>query len=112
MNPSTNDQIKGTFHEVKGKVKETAGRVANNIAAARSLRSRLDAGIERHDAQATVAALKGEISRFSISTVCDKRELFWPRRVFNFRIAEITRILVRYFRGGGWRAAAPAVQPP
>jgi hypothetical protein len=87
-------------------------RVANNIAAARSLRSRLDAGIERHDAQATVAALKGEISRFSISTVCDKRELFWPRRVFNFRIAEITRILVRYFRGGGWRAAAPAVQPP
>ena len=30
MNPSTNDQIKGTFHEVKGKVKETAGQVANN----------------------------------------------------------------------------------
>jgi len=28
------------------------------------------------------------------------------------RGAEITRILVRYFRGGGWRAAAPAVQPP
>jgi hypothetical protein len=74
-------------------------RVASNIAAARSLRSRLDAGIERGDAGTTAAALKGEISRFSISTVCDKRELFWPRRLFNFRIAEIARILVRYLRG-------------
>jgi hypothetical protein len=49
------------------------------------------------DGGAAAAALKGEISRFSISTVCDKRELFWPRRVFNFRIAEITRIVRRYF---------------
>jgi uncharacterized protein YjbJ (UPF0337 family) len=29
MNPST-DEIKGGFHEVKGKVKETAGKVTNN----------------------------------------------------------------------------------
>jgi uncharacterized protein YjbJ (UPF0337 family) len=29
MNPSTNDQLEGAFHEVKGKVKETAGRVLN-----------------------------------------------------------------------------------
>ena len=26
MNPSTNDQIEGKFHEVKGKIKETAGQ--------------------------------------------------------------------------------------
>ena len=83
-------------------------RVAKNIAAARSLRSRLDAGIRGNDVEATVAALKGEISRFSISTVCDKRELFWPRRLFNFRIAEITRILVRYFLGRGRTARAAA----
>ena len=30
MNPSTNDQIKGKFHEVKGKVKEAAGQVTGN----------------------------------------------------------------------------------
>jgi len=30
MNPSTNDQIEGKFHEVKGKLKETAGQVGNN----------------------------------------------------------------------------------
>jgi uncharacterized protein YjbJ (UPF0337 family) len=30
MNTSTNDQISGKFHEVKGKIKETAGQVTNN----------------------------------------------------------------------------------
>ena len=30
MNPSTNDQIEGKFHEVKGKIKETVGQVTNN----------------------------------------------------------------------------------
>jgi len=30
MKPSTKDEIKGTFHEVKGKVKEKAGQVTNN----------------------------------------------------------------------------------
>jgi uncharacterized protein YjbJ (UPF0337 family) len=30
MNPSTKDQIEGTFHEAKGKVKETAGRAVND----------------------------------------------------------------------------------
>jgi uncharacterized protein YjbJ (UPF0337 family) len=30
MNPSAKDEIKGNFHEVKGKVKEKAGQVANN----------------------------------------------------------------------------------
>ena len=30
MKPSTKDQIKGTLHEVKGKVKKKVGRVTNN----------------------------------------------------------------------------------
>jgi len=30
MKPSTNDQIKGKLHEVKGKVKKTAGQLTNN----------------------------------------------------------------------------------
>jgi uncharacterized protein YjbJ (UPF0337 family) len=29
MNPSTEDRIEGAIHEVKGKVKETAGQVLN-----------------------------------------------------------------------------------
>ena len=74
-------------------------RVASSIASARALRTRLDAGMAHGNGDAAGATLKGEISRFSISTVCDKRELFWPRRVFNFRIAEITRIVSRYVAG-------------
>ena len=30
MSSSTNDQIEGKFHEVKGKIKEKAGQVTNN----------------------------------------------------------------------------------
>jgi uncharacterized protein YjbJ (UPF0337 family) len=30
MKPSTNDQINGAIHQVKGAVKEAAGRAANN----------------------------------------------------------------------------------
>ena len=30
MNPGMKDEIQGTVHEVKGKLKETAGKVTNN----------------------------------------------------------------------------------
>jgi B12-binding domain/radical SAM domain protein len=83
-----------------GRISKRRGRgVAKGIAEARALRSRLDAGIAQGDEGAAAEALKGEISRFSISTVCDKRELFWPRRIFNFKPREIARILVRYVSG-------------
>jgi hypothetical protein len=32
MKPSTNDQIKGKLHELKGKTKEKAGQLTNNPA--------------------------------------------------------------------------------
>ncbi len=70
-------------------------KVAKAIAEARALRRRIDAELPLRGRIAS-RALKGEINRFSISTVCDKRELFWPRRIFNFRIREILRILWRY----------------
>lgn len=74
-------------------------RVARNIAAARDLRARLDARMARGGGAHEDDALTGEISRFSISTICDKRELFWPRHLFGFRIGEIVRILGRYISG-------------
>jgi B12-binding domain/radical SAM domain protein len=95
-----------------GRLSKRRGRgVAQGIAAARALRARLDEGMARGDIGAVSETLKGEITRFSISTVCDKRELFWPRRVFNFRFSEIVRILSRYFSGRP-KAPEPAVQPP
>jgi hypothetical protein len=83
-----------------GRISPRRGRrVAASIAAARALRARLDAGLAQGEdaggAAGVDAALKGEISRFSMSTVCDKRELFWRRRLSSFRIAEALRILWR-----------------
>ena len=80
-----------------GRLSKRRGRgVAQGIADARALRARLDEHIAQESPSTANAALLGEISRFSISTVCDKRELFWPRRFFNFKIREIMRILRRY----------------
>jgi hypothetical protein len=76
--------------------KRRGGAVARAIADARALRARLDEQMAQGQAPAEDSALRGEISRFSISTVCDKRELFWPRRLFNFRAKEIARIVRRY----------------
>jgi hypothetical protein len=73
--------------------------VAAGIAEASALRARLDAQIARGGDPAGDPALKGEISRFSMSTVCDKRELFWRARLNNFRITEALRIMGRQFAG-------------
>jgi B12-binding domain/radical SAM domain protein len=95
-----------------GRLSKSRGRgVAAGIAAARALRARLDEGIARGDISRLDDALKGEINRFSVSTVCDKRELFWPRRVFNFRLSEITRILGRYV-SARFKTPIAAVDPP
>ena len=72
-------------------------RVAKRIKAARALRSRLTAAENHHD-DTLDAELRGEIARFSQSTVCDKRELFWPRHLVNFRLAEIGRLGYRYLK--------------
>jgi hypothetical protein len=73
--------------------------VADGIRAARQLRNRLNLEDSNSGDCVASAKLKGEISRFSISTVCDKRELFWQRHVFNFKFKEIARIAARYLMG-------------
>jgi len=77
-----------------GRLSRRRGRVvARAIASARALRARLDGNTIGAAGTADAGQLRGEISRFSASTVCDKRELFWPTRLVNFRLGEILRIL-------------------
>ncbi len=79
-----------------GRISTRRGRkVAANIAAARALRSRLEATLANGGDPDADPALRGEISEFSMSTVCDKRELFWRRGWSQFRLAEVARILGR-----------------
>ena len=73
---------------------------------------RLDGQTVQGSEEATEAALVGEITQFSISTVCDKRELFWPRRVINFRVTEVLRILRQYFGGGSRPRVRQATKLP
>jgi B12-binding domain/radical SAM domain protein len=81
-----------------GRISRSRGRtVARRIREARALRARLEAEISHGRDGAAGAALRGEIHRFSISTVCDKRELFWRRHVINFRLGEVARIAARHF---------------
>jgi B12-binding domain/radical SAM domain protein len=72
-----------------------ARTVAARIRSARELRARLA------DPNATEGGeeLKGEIAKFSISTVCDKRELFWARHLINFKISEILRAARDHYLG-------------
>ena len=76
-----------------------AQAVADGIAEARRLRTRLNAGINGTMDAADAARLHGEISRFSDSTVCDKRELFWQRHMLSFRLPAIMKAAANYLRG-------------
>ena len=74
--------------------KRRAETVAERIRSARELRKRM-AGSKMN------GELEGEIDKFSISTVCDKRELFWASHMVNFKVAGILKTAMRYYFGGG-----------
>jgi radical SAM superfamily enzyme YgiQ (UPF0313 family) len=79
-----------------GRLPARRGReVAARIAAARALRERLELLLAQGGDPGDDPAPRGEISEFSISTVCDKRELFSRPRLSQFRLAEVARILAR-----------------
>ncbi len=81
-----------------GRITSRRGRqVASRIGAARELRSRLAAKSRQPDEQVLHAGLNADIAKYSESTMCDKRELLWPRHLFNFRLAEIVGIGLRHF---------------
>jgi B12-binding domain/radical SAM domain protein len=77
---------------------QRARTVAGHIRDARELRSRL-AAAEGNTRQAAIPAeLEGEIAKFSESTVCHKKELFWPAHLLNFDVREMLRIVRRFVR--------------
>jgi len=79
-----------------GRISEQrAQSVANHIREARELRKRLVAAESDHK-EPVARGLEGEIVKFSESTVCDKKELFWPARLVNFSMGEIWKICRRF----------------
>ena len=79
-----------------GRIDQARGeQVAKRIARARELESRLSINDSLKQDPETLKMLQGEIHEFSVSTVCDKRELFWRRHVMNFRWMGVLRAALK-----------------
>ena len=87
------NELKRLYGRISGR---QARVVAERIAEARTLRERL--AQQGEASQHAASALRGEIAQFSISTVCDKNELSWPRHLLNFRPFGIARAALRGLR--------------
>ncbi len=78
-----------------GRISRARGRsVARRIAQARALKNklRLGAGGQSGLDSEEHRLLLGEVHDFSVSTVCDKRELFWRRHLLSFKWSEVFRV--------------------
>jgi hypothetical protein len=82
-----------------GRIDRARGeKVARRIARARELETRLSVNDSGSPDPATHRILQGEIHEFSVSTVCDKRELFWRRHLMNFRWMDILNVAMAGLR--------------
>ena len=73
--------------------------VAKRVSQARGLKNRLRLNANNQEEMSSIERkiLLGEIHDFSISTVCDKRELFWRRHLMSFKWLEILRVAISFF---------------
>ena len=75
-----------------GRIDQARGDgVAQRIRQARALKDRIARSQGDMDPE-TRDRLRGDIHQYSVSTVCDKQELFWRRHAMNFKWLEIMRI--------------------
>ena len=83
-----------------GRINKSRGKsVAQRIAQARGIKNRLRLSAKNQGEMETEEhhMLFGEIHDFSVSTVCDKRELFWRRHLMSFKWMEILRATISFF---------------
>jgi hypothetical protein len=83
-----------------GRISSTHGQeVAERIEQAKRLNDqlRLNAAHQAEMSREATQLLLGEIHAFSVSTVCDKRELFWRNHPLNFKWQRIIRIFFTFF---------------
>lgn len=94
--------------EALNRLKLTHGRigkkrgeiVADRIRSARELKHRLD-NLEHQQSDSEVyRLLQGEINEFSVSTTCDKQELFWRPNLVNFKWINIFMEGLAYLADG------------
>lgn len=82
-----------------GRISADRGKaVSKRIAQARDLKDKLRISARNRSAMGSEEhqVLLGKIHDFSISTVCDKRELFWRRHLMSFKWLEILRVAISF----------------
>ena len=83
-----------------GRISPSHGReVAERIERAKRLNDqlRLSAADQAKGSREESRLLLGEVHAFSVSTVCDKRELFWRNHPLNFKWQRLVRIALTFF---------------
>ncbi|MBE0501993.1 MAG: TIGR04190 family B12-binding domain/radical SAM domain protein [Desulfuromonadales bacterium] len=92
------NSLKLKYERIKPELgEEVAQRIVQARQINNSLRMSLDANSEMSREERLL--LLGEIHSYSVSTVCDKRELFWSNHLLNFKWSEIFRITIVYLLG-------------
>ncbi|PLX72360.1 MAG: TIGR04190 family B12-binding domain/radical SAM domain protein [Desulfuromonas sp.] len=98
-----------------GRISRIRGeQVAGRIARAKALEARLSSHDHTTLDLESFKALEGEINEFSVSTVCDKQELYWRRHLLNFKWPAILNICLRDLfsrHRPAKRSALPAAPP-
>ena len=84
--------------------------VARRIRQARALKVRLASCDGSEIDTEALNALYGDIRAFSVSTVCDKRELFWRRHVMNYKWLNILRVWLSFLREQAGQVKSPREQ--
>jgi B12-binding domain/radical SAM domain protein len=89
---------------------QKADEIAQRIEAARALQEQI-ASSGAEPVPEAAARLLGQVEELSVSTVCDKRELFWSTRHVNFHLLEILRIGLRSLLPSRLRRGQGAAPP-
>jgi hypothetical protein len=76
--------------------KKQGDMVAARIRRARQLKRRLDSFEQQQPDSEVYRLLQGEINAFSVSTICDKQELFWQPHLVNFKWPGIIMEVLAY----------------
>ena len=93
-------EVLNTLKLKYARIDTTRGQnVANRISQAKGLKDRLRQCTSNQNEMPLRERkmLLGEIHDFSVSTVCDKRELFWRRHLMSFKWLEILRVAISFF---------------
>jgi len=99
-------EVLNTLKLKYARIDTTRGQnIANRISRAKKLKDRLRLSTSNQEEMSLIERkmLLGEIHNFSVSTVCDKRELFWRHHLMSFKWLEILRVAISFYSNSNFK---------